>query len=306
MSSLTGAIANCCSNPVVGLCHAYFETKDFIQKVFNLEDWSKISISIAGMNHFTWVTDFKIGKADGYKLLRERIGAGSIRDIIPKESADEIGIYSGHELCIDLFDTFGYIPYPADRHICEFLSFALCGSPERFACKKKDGIVYETIRYCNLKRTSIQWRRSQFATRDQRIHDWISGKEVMPETSRETGSNMIFAYLYNKPFNDAVNVLNIGQIPGLPLGSCVETMGMVDGLGVRPLMAEGIPEYLLEVMRPQAMCQKWITEGVIEGNTDKLFQALYRDPQCMHLKPRVIKEMGLELLEANSRFVQKD
>jgi len=34
-----------------------------------------------------------------------------------------------------------------------------------------------------------------------------------------------------------VNCLNTGQIPGLPLGCCVETLGTVDGLGVRPVFA---------------------------------------------------------------------
>ena len=78
---------------------------------------------------------------------------------------------------------------------------------------------------------------------------------------------------------------------------------MVDGLGVRPVMVDPVSEPLLEVMRPQAICQKWITQGVLEGDRDLLLQALYRDPQCACLKPHEVRAMAAGLEEANRRFV---
>ncbi|MFA5865430.1 MAG: hypothetical protein WC975_12185 [Phycisphaerae bacterium] len=306
MASLTATLQLLCPNPSVGLCHAYFETKDVLQKIFGLPNWDKISMSFAGMNHFTWVVDFKIGHEDGYTLLRKKIGNGSLRKVLPKESADEIGFFSGHELCVELFDAFGYLPYPGDRHTCEFISFVLCGSgkgPQRYKLKNRFGFNMETFRYYNIKRTSVAQRRPSMADREQMLKDFLSGKRpINPHKSRETGAEMVRAYLNNKPMTDAVNVLNIGQIPGLPLGACVETMGMVDGFGVRPVTVARIPEHLLEVMRPQAICQKWITQGVLEGNKNLLLQALYRDPQCAHLKPQEIRRMGDELIEANQRY----
>ena len=306
LSSLTATLQHCCSNPSVGLCHAYFETKDVIQKIFGLADWSTISISIAGMNHFTWVTDFKIGRQDGYALLREKIGTGSLRDALPSESADEIGFISGHELCVEFYDAFGFLPYPADRHTSEFVSFVLTGSAERYEqeiTRNDETRQVPSIRYCNVKRTPVADRRKGMKNRADRIRKMISGETEMPTPSRETGSNMIHAYLYNQPFTDAVNVLNTGQIAGLPADACVETLGLVDGLGVRPLLVSDIPEYLLELMRPQAVCQKWITQGVLEGDRSMLVQALYRDPQCAHLKPHEVRNMAEDLFEANKPFI---
>lgn len=131
----------------------------------------------------------------------------------------------------------------------------------------------------------------------------IAGKADFPKKSRETGAEMIRAYLKNQPMTDAVNVLNSGQIPGLPLGACVETMGVVDGMGVRPLVVNNVPEHLLELMRPQAICQKWITHGVLNGDRDLLLQALHRDPLCAALKPHEVAALGTELLEANREFL---
>ncbi len=302
MAALSATLQQCCDNPVVGLCHSYFETKDFIQKLFGLEDWRKISLSIAGMNHFTWVVEFRIGREDGYRLLREKVGDGSLRDILPEEYLPENGFFSGSLLCVELYDAFGYLPYPGDRHTGEFLSFTLSGDVERFPFQTKDGTSLDAARYCSIKRTSIEQRRAWLPDRESNMRQWIAGEKEMPKKSRETGAEMIQAYLHNKPMTDAVNVLNVGQIPGLPAGACVETFGVVDGMGVRPVMVGAVPEPLLEVMRPQAICQKWITDGVLCRDRDLLLHALYRDPQCAHLKPHEVRAMAAEMLEANRAF----
>ncbi len=313
MAALTATLQLCCGNPVVGLCHAYFETKDVIQKMFGLSDWSQISVSIAGMNHFTWVVDFKVGREDGYRLLRERIGGGSIRDLLPRKSKDEINLWTGHDLCAEMFEAFGYLPYPADRHISEFVSFALCGQPGRFLMDTNKGQC-DTIEYCRIKRTSIEHRRRMLAGRDEGLRQWIAEDRACearrednprkPKRSRETGAEMIRAYLKNKPFVDAVNTLNVGQIAGLPLGACVETMGVVDGMGVRPVQAASVPEPLLEVMRPGAVCQKWTVDAALKGDRELAIQALLRDPQCSHLKPHEVRAMAGELLEANRAWTR--
>jgi alpha-galactosidase len=299
-------LQRCCPNPVVGLCHAFFETKDVIQHLFGLDDWSQISLSIAGMNHFTWVVDFNIGREDGYALLRGMVGDGSLRDLLPESSADEINIYSRHKFCVELYDAFGYLPYPADRHTCEFVSTVLCGSPERYSVDIDTDVGQkrraEVIRYCDVRRTSVAERRAGMSRRDRNMRGWIEGTKEMPPPSRETGAKMIRAYLTNQPIVDAVNTLNVGQIPGLPLGACVETLGVVDGLGAQPLMVDRVPEHLLEVMRPQAVCQKWITKGTLEGDRELLLQALYRDPQCAHLKYHEVRKMADELFEANRPY----
>lgn len=306
MAALTATLQTCCRNPSAGLCHAYFETKDVIQKLFGLPDWNAISLSIAGMNHFTWVIDFKIGRAAGYPLLRKKLAGRSLRALLPAHSADEIGHVSGHELCAELYDAFGYLPYPADRHTCEFVSFALTGHPARRTVAGKPGDPpFDTLVYCGIRRTAMSHRRANRAMVRQHLRAMTAGQEPLPIRSRETGAEMIRAYLHNHPFTDAVNTLNRGQIPGLPEAVCVETLACVDGMGPRPLLVENIPETLLEIMRPQAVAQKWIVDGALRGDREMLFHALLRDPQCAHLKPGDVRRMGNELIEANRPFMSE-
>lgn len=307
MSALTATLAQSCGNPVVGLCHSYFEMKDVIQHIFNLDDRNELSLQIAGMNHFIWLIDFKVGRKDGYTLLREKIGNRSLRELLPQETIDEKGHATKHNLCAELYGTYGYLPYPGDRHTCEFLSYTLSGYPERHNIVTSDGESYDTIKYCNIKRTSISHRQQRYT----RIHENILKKinqfaEQSPQTipkSSETVAEMLYAYLNNRAMTEVVNTLNVGQIPGLPLGACVETFGIVDGLGVRPTIVNNVPEHLLEVMRPQAVSQKWVTEGAVKRNKSLLLQALYNDPQCKHMNPGEMKLMADELFAANKNYI---
>ncbi|WP_127585396.1 family 4 glycosyl hydrolase [Paenibacillus koleovorans] len=312
MSALTATLDRLCGNPVVGLCHSYIQTKNVLQHIFGLEDWSELSVSIAGMNHFSWVTDFKIGRRDGYAALRERIGGGSLLDLMRMEEPDANGFVSGHRLCAALYDTYGYIPYVGDRHTVEFLSYTLSNEPKRYTFSGPDGVQDDVLDHYGIKRTSLEARQRRAAGFKGRIQKEIAEfaaalavdepEAGQPIKSEEPSAELVRAYLTNSPMTEVVNMLNVGQIPGLPLGACVETFGMIDGLGIRPVMVDNVPESLLEIMRPQAINQKWVTEGVLTRNKGLLLQALYNDPQCKGLTPDRIRAMAEELLEANKRW----
>jgi alpha-galactosidase len=303
MAALTAAIQLNCPNPCVGLCHAYFETRDLIQRIFGLPGPEKIAFTFAGMNHFTWVIDLRIGREDGYEKLRKKLQGKPLWSILSKRPDDGLNMPWNLRLCADLYDTHGYLTLPGDRHTCEFLSYLLSGktTPDK---KPERGLTAENLERYDIERTVIADRQKSVEPRLQRYKDWISGKqEFSMERSRETAADMIRAYLRNEPFTGPVNVLNKGQIPGLPEDACVETLGTVDGVGVHPFVVDGIPEFMLETMRPHANCQKWITEGVLEANWEKLLQALYHDPCCASLRPDQIRQMAKELLKANAEFL---
>lgn len=309
MSSLTATIQQCCDNPTVGLCHSFHQTKRRIQYMFGLETWDDIALEIAGMNHFHWVIRFSINGQDGYGLLKERIGAGSIADLMPTADLDgsgKVSMYFGSGVMETLYETYGRLAYCGDRHTAEFLSYTLSGFPERFRKDNRKGNFYDTVRFCNIYRTTSADRERDYRGREDAIKAMIDGAADMKklpgeaETAEEAG--IIRAYLTNQPFVDAVNHLNQGQVPGLPEDACVETMGMIDGLGVHPCVVSDVPEPLLEVMRPQADCQRWLVQGVIKRDRDLLLQALYRDPQCACLKPHEVRAMAQELFDANRDF----
>ncbi len=311
MAHLTLALCLSCDNPVVGLCHSYHQTKRFIKQIFKLDNWDSISLSIAGVNHCHWVVDFNIGREKGYPKLKKLIGRGSLGNLIKgygeflKDEVGKVSVYGGHQFTVALYDTYGHLPYIGDRHTAEFFPFAISGDVERYLKDNNKGMSYDVFRYCDIIRTSIDYRRIDLANRESGIRSMISGEQPMPKRSveGETVAEMIKAYIDNIPFTDGINTINRGQVPGLPNECCIETMGTIDGLGVHPFIVDKMPEPLLETMRPPALAHMWATKGIISRDRDQLLHALHRDPLCSHLKPHEVKSMADELFKSNAKYL---
>ncbi len=298
MSALTSILQRSGVKASIGLCHAYFETKDIIQGIFGLPDWNGIDLEIAGVNHFTWASSIRIHGEDAYPLLREKTGSGSLEAILPGSTADELGFISGHKLCAALYDRYGCLPYPADRHTCEFLSFAVCGNPDS-RMDDSGALPFEILEPYSIKRTTIAHRK-EYRNRSIRRFESIFNSEPQEKIprSRETGADMIRAFLGGKEITDAVNAVNRGQVPQLPAGACVETLGTVRRGEIVPLVSGALPDAVAELIRPSALTQLWLVEGLMRRDRGKVMDALLNDPQCRGLRPEDAVRLGEELLAA--------
>ncbi len=98
-----------------------------LEKVLGLKDWhDSVSAKISGINHFAWITDLRIDGQDGMELLRARLQsgeatevAGAGNDVNPSHSL------SGNQIKFTLFERYGAVPYPGDRHLAEFFPYFL-------------------------------------------------------------------------------------------------------------------------------------------------------------------------------------
>ena len=300
MGTLTAILQRNCANPVVGLCHAYFETRDVLRDAFGLTEARRPQVAIAGVNHFTWVTEFTIDGKPGYPMLEERLGGDSLAALLPEETRDEMGFSSGHRLCAELFDRFRRMPYPADRHTLEFVPWGISGFPEMRDVLYEARFPYEELVRYGVRRTAIFHReeyRKLSRIRFDAIRDLPTG--TAPERSRETGADMIRAYLMDLPLTDAVNALNAGQVEELPRGACVETLGTVDAKGIHPLPTLALPPAVVELVHPHALTQLWIVDGMMERRPETVMQALLNDPQCRALPPERVEGLYDRLVEAN-------
>ena len=127
----------------------------------------------------------------------------------------------------------------------------------------------------------------------------------MPELkrSRETAADIIGAFVNDREFIDVVNLPNIGQIQNLPLGSVVETLGIINSLGFTPISVGDLTTSILNLVQPHIINQNRIVQAGIEGDLGKALSALYNDPLCAHLSIPKIREMGLRLLKAEQEFL---
>lgn len=291
MATLTRVLCENTSQPVVGLCHGLFECYEVLKGIFNLKSEEEIKVNFGGVNHFFWILDLKINGKDGYAMLHRRLKDRNFAELVRKTYTDGAGFHSDKWVTGELFQEYGYLPYVGDRHICEFFSRYL--APDE-----------KNLRLYRLQRTSIAERRRNKKRQLTKIKKLLSGKELMdPTPSRETAADIMSSISGGGEFIDVLNLPNCGQIPNLPRGTVVETLGVVNSLGFTPLAVGPLPEAILNLVLPHAVNQQWVVEAGCRGDWDTAFKALINDPLCSHLSIPRIKKMGRELLETNRRYL---
>jgi alpha-galactosidase/6-phospho-beta-glucosidase family protein len=292
MACLTKAFYAQSNLRAVGLCHGLFENYYALQAIFGLESERQLDIRFGGVNHFFWMLDMKVNGQDGYAWLRNKLGTDKrFVDLMNELPEDEAGFKSNKFLASELFETFGYLPYVGDRHTCEFLPHIITGSEKRLG-------KYQ------IKRTTIEEREAILANRIKEIDQMISGEQAIDYTkSRETAADILEAVALGKEFIDIINVPNTGQIPSLPLGGIVESLGVINSLGFTPISVGPLPEPINRLVLPHFENSEIIYQAATEGDFELALQALYNDPTCSHLDYKEIRAMAIELIAANQEYL---
>ncbi len=290
MATLTQVFCEVSGLRTVGLCHGLFEVFADLMRLFGLEEQADIKVRFGGVNHFFWIMEMRVLGEDGYEILREKMGTRSFADLAEQDMGEDSS-RSGKRICSELLDTYGYLPYTADRHTCEFLG---CYNTVDAGILERHGV----------KRTSIEERREKLKKSRGRVHDILEGKHQLErERSRETAADIISAVIDGRDFIDVVNLPNQGQIPNLPSKAVVETLGVANRLGFTPLHAGNLPEQILPLVWPHAHNQLLVVEAGLKGDLEQALWALQCDPICGHLTPAETREMGLRLLQANKSYL---
>lgn len=291
MSVLTDVFYKVSNLKTVGLCHGLFEVYATLMKIFGLDSEKDIKVRFGGTNHFFWILDMKIKGEDGYEMLKRKMNGRTFADVVTDVYTDGAGFHSNKYVTSELFDYYGYLPYVADRHICEFFPYYLAEDEKRF--KKY-----------NIERTYIEDRIQKKEDRKNLLEKNKRGEEELSEErSRETAADIISSFVNGKEFIDVVNLPNEGQISNLPKDSIVETMGVINDVGFTPIMTGDLPEPILNMVLPHVNNQNILIEAGLEGDFDKALWALCNDPLCSHISLPEIKEMAGRLLKINRQYL---
>jgi alpha-galactosidase len=235
---------------VIGLCTGIYERIDSFSNFLkiNRED---IDIFAAGLNHFTWILEFKHRNGKNlYPLLDEKL----------KEDKNF------EPLCRELYRIFGLYPSPSDEHVGEYISFAWNKVSEEVR-----GMNW--INYVERRGKEAQENAQLIALGKK------SPKLLTLPFIRGRAVEIIGAIIENrKYFVPAVNLPNKGNITNLPRDIIVEIPAIVDGSGAHGLAIGKLPEAISAMLRTQASIQKLSVEAAKEGNKEKALQALLIDP----------------------------
>jgi alpha-galactosidase len=171
-----------------------------------------------------------------------------------------------HLFKLTLLDRWGTFPAAGDRHLAEFVSFAL--TPE-----SQWGAAY------NIELTPLSRRERHQEQYVADVDAWLAGtKDLQTWQSGELPSPMIQAMETGEPFEAPVNIPNTGQGVGLPLDVVLESICVIDGDGIRGRDAAALPSPYDEIVRRHVATQELTVEAALRGDRVLAAQAFALDP----------------------------
>lgn len=250
---------------VVGLCHQIGKGYDLVGHVLGLTPrvseplptaaqaralQEQLDLQTAGLNHFTWIQSIR-ERATGRELYPEF--RARLRDMEP----------SFEPLSRRLYKAFGLFPTAGDEHVGEYLSYAA-----------------ETS---DLRGYDFDARAAHSAELDAQVEQAAAPGQDLDQFLRwESGERAahIVAGIVNdwQSYEQVVNVVNHGALPGLPDWAVVELPAVIGANGVLPLRVPELPPAITAILNQQVAIQDRVVEAAVHGDRTAALQALLLDP----------------------------
>jgi alpha-galactosidase len=272
MTCLTRAVCKGSSIKCVGLCH---EVDNFCMDLaiaLGLPHTALRAV-VAGINHFPVVCDLEINGEDGFSVIAGLLeDLGGLETLKPDRRIDRAEAFSRrdfaerHLLALTFLDRFGALPAAGDRHLAEFVPWALTESSGWGAAW---GIELTPISARQEHQEGYIAELDAALSGAGELHTWPSGELVAP---------VIDSLLTGTTRELALNRPNTGQCADLPHDVVVESISVVDGDGIRGRDEVHVPAALAELLRRHAAVQELTVEAAIQGDRRLANAAFLLDP----------------------------
>jgi alpha-galactosidase len=299
MTCLTRAVCRETEIKTVGLCH---EVGNFCMDLAIAlgRPFESVSCAVTGVNHFPVLTSLEVDGADGFDLLRKLVDeVGGLDTLTPFEGRTEAEPFSKldfarrHVFKLMLLDRWGTFPAAGDRHIAEFVPFAL--TPE-----SNWGAAY------NIGLSPISRREQHQAEYVADVDAWLAGtKDLQTWQSGELPSPIIQAMLSGEPFEAPVNIPNTGQGMGLPADAVLESICVIGDDGIRGRDQTALPAPYDEIVRRHVATQELTVEAALRGDRVLAGEAFALDPLAGRGDFRVTEAMVDALLAGTAEWLPR-
>jgi len=295
MTCLCSAIRRVTKVDVVGLCHGIVGTKAFLARFIGKEP-EKASVVAAGINHLTWILDFRIEGEDAYPLVRQERERSRDDMIAGKFKQEWFKHY--YPISFKFFDIYGVFPSPGDVHVAEFYPYFLTKEADggkRYGLQQyPKGTIYES-----------KWREAVW----QRVKQWSEPGSSLEELWRRAAPGerslvmdmiMSLARKETRIF-EAVNIPNEGFVPNLPRGAIVEVPAAMGPSGTQGLYVGDLPKGVAATLQHRLAQQELTVDAALTGDRKVALQALLAEPMIPSIE--VAENLLDDLLKAQVNYL---
>lgn len=258
-----------------GCCHEVFGTQKLLASMLHdmegieTPEREEIKVNVLGINHFTWL-DKASYKGENlmplYKKFVDKYYESGFEDN-DEEHWMNNSFVSANRVKFDLFKRYGIIAAAGDRHLAEFVS-------NSWYLKDRD-----TVKSWKFGLTTVDWRIKDLEERLNKSKAYINGeKEFELKNTGEEGVHLMKALLGLKDMVTNVNILNRGQISGIPIGAVVETNALFRRDSITPITAGSLNDDVNGLVLRNVMNVETIVEAGITKNLKLAYNAFAGDP----------------------------
>lgn len=290
-----------------GCCHEVFHAQEFLSCVAHellgvpRPHRREIVIDACGINHFTWITEADYNGHDMLSLLPEFIERyyekGYCEQLIAASPEDfrEDPFRYGNKVKMDLFKRFGVLAAAGDRHLVEFMN-------NSWYIKDKadvDRWLYHL--------TTVAYRKEDRIKKIDQSHRIAEGQEeIQVIKSDEEVVELMKALLgLIPPMVSNANIVNVGQMAGMPLGSVVETNCVFSRDSVKPIVAKPLPGDVNVLVLRNAMNIESTYYGIKDRDFHRIFEAFVNQPLCSELRLDQAKKLFTDMVNATAGYLEE-
>ncbi len=281
----------------VGLCHGMMHVQRELAALIG-KPFEETSSLYAGLNHLTFIYDFRWRGDDAWPLVREVVDAQLARAPDPSEIGnifnDDVRAWH-NPFSWEIWRRYGAFPAAADRHVTEFF-------PERFP----RGAYYgKTLGVDAFSVPEIlEWGEARY----QSMKTEATGEKPLDESwfHRSTGDQEQLIAILRSILADSremfsVNVPNRGTVPGLPDDAVLEVPGVATARGMRPVAVPDLSAPLTAIINRRLSSVVIGIEAAMTGDRDLVVEAMLADGAVTD--PDAAAALTDDLLAAQARFL---
>ncbi len=258
---------------VVGLCHGVHHVQHHLAGYIG-KPFEETSILYAGINHLTFIYDFRWNGQDAWPLVRAKVDADLAEPPRPEQIGDIFadGSTAWHNpFSWELFGRYGAFPAAEDRHVTEFF-------PQRWPAGayygKTLGVdafsVPEILEWGEKRYQSMVEQADGTTALDESIFDRSSGEQ-------EQLIAIIRSVLTDSRGMFSCNVLNNGAVPGLPDDAALEIPGVATARGIRSMTVPDLSVPLRSILAQRLSSVYLAIEAAMTGDRDMVVEAMLAD-----------------------------
>ncbi len=275
--------------PAIGLCHGVNHVQAYLAELAGVSQ-AETSLTAIGVNHCTWITEFRHQGVDAWPLAKQGLAADPSALPGPDQPFARTGVFSW-----DLFDVYGAFPAVMDRHVVEFFP-ALC---QEFGYYGRtlgvDAFSFEgTIAAGDVGFAHMAAVAAGDEPIDSSIFAHTPGEHEQLITILQClagESSGIFS----------ANLPNVGRVPGVPRDAILEGMALIDENGVRTLDVGEIAPTLRHQIAHRSLIAELTVDAALSGDLDLVVQTILLEGALTI--PDEARALARALIEAHAEYL---